>query len=91
MLDQAERIEQLGSWEWDSRNNQLSVSKEYNRILGFPKTYQPTVREVLDTTPEVKREKRLKHFNQREDCGQESGKLHHTLTNDAGVTRPTAT
>ena len=72
MLEQAERIAQLGSWEWDSRNNQLSVSKEYNRILGFAEDHRPTVKEVLYSVPEIERKKLLKHFNQRDPQGQQS-------------------
>lgn len=87
MLEQAERIAQLGSWEWDSRNNQLSVSKEYNRILGFAEDHRPTVKEVLYSVPEIERKKLLKHFNQRDPQGQQSVTLQHRLTNDAGVIR----
>lgn len=87
MLEQAERIAQLGSWEWSGRDKQLLVSKECNRILGFPEDHRPTVKDVLNSVPEVERRKLIKHFNQPESGQQGSVTLQHRLSNGSGITR----
>ena len=35
-LAEAQRIAQVGSWEWDLVSGEVTVSEEFNRIVGYP-------------------------------------------------------
>lgn len=58
-LENAERIAKLGSWEWDTRNRTLNVSREYNRILGYPEDFPTQVKDITRLLPAEER-KRLR-------------------------------
>ena len=38
-LTEAQRIAQLGSWEWDVKQNRMSCSAQFHRVLGVPAEY----------------------------------------------------
>lgn len=61
-LETAERIAKLGSWEWDTRDQQLNVSREYNRILGYPEDYPTTVSDVARLFPDMERKRLRANF-----------------------------
>ncbi len=48
-LEEAQRLAKIGSWEWNTRTDEISWSKEYYRIYGFdPKTPPPRYDEHLE-------------------------------------------
>ncbi len=47
-LSEAQRIAQLGSWDWDVRTNETVVSDEYYRIFGIPQGSEVTYESFQD-------------------------------------------
>ena len=47
-LSEAQRIAQLGSWDWDVGTNETVVSDEYYRIFGIPQGSEVTYESFLD-------------------------------------------
>lgn len=87
ILEQAERIAKLGSWEWDSKSGQLYVSKEFNRILGFNEHHATSVDDVLQHLSESERSKVITHFRQRDSKHQGTIILHHKVKSSTGFSR----
>lgn len=48
LLEQAEAIALLGSWEWDARSDEIRGSAEYSRILGRPEVERWTLDDFMD-------------------------------------------
>lgn len=87
ILEHAEGIAKMGSWEWDSRSSRLYVSKEFNRILNFEEERSTSVRDVLQRLPESERLKVIKHFQQHDSKHQRTLTLHHRVPSEAGIGR----
>lgn len=87
ILEQAERIASIGSWEWDSKTRRLFVSREFNRILGFDENHATSIREVLEHMPENERHKLISHFQQSDSKLQPKITLNHRISNDSGPDR----
>jgi len=87
ILEHAERMAQMGSWEWESKTQRLYVSKEFNRILGFEENHPTSVRDVLNRLNEKERMKVVSHFQQANSRHQGKITLHHQLKSDAGIGR----
>lgn len=87
VLEQAERIASLGSWEWNNKSNTLIVSREFNRILGLEEEAQPTIFDILDMMPEAEKSKLVKHFRQKDSKHQGTITLNHKLQTETGITR----
>jgi len=85
ILEHAERMAHMGSWEWESKTRRLYVSKEFNRILGFEENHQTSVRDVLDRLDNQERKKIIEHFQQTNSKHQGKITLHHRLKSDAGI------
>lgn len=47
-LSEAQRVAQLGSWDWDVGTNETVVSDEYYRIFGIPQGSEVTYESFLD-------------------------------------------
>jgi signal transduction histidine kinase len=47
LLRSAQRLAHVGSWEWDSKTNQVSWSDEEFDIFGRPRDYKPSYEEFL--------------------------------------------
>ncbi len=78
-LENAERIAQLGSWEWDSKTRQMFASREFNRILGFPPDHPTTVADVLQTMPMHEQKKLVQSFQQKNSRDQGALALEHSF------------
>lgn len=78
-LENAERIAQLGSWEWDSKSRQMFVSREFNRLLGFAPDHPTTVRDVFQVMPEHERRSLVEHFQQQGSRQQGTITLEHAF------------
>jgi len=87
ILEQAERIAKIGSWEWDSKKRRLYVSREFNRILGFAPDFSPRIRDVLQRVPEEERRKLIDHFQQADSRHQPRVSLYHRIANPNGLDR----
>ena len=87
ILEHAERIAKMGSWEWDSKSNELHVSKEFNRILGFAADRNTSVRDVMEKLPDSERLKIIRHFQQADSKLQDKITLHHRLRTETGLGR----
>lgn len=87
VLEQAERIANLGSWEWSSKSNTLYVSKEFNRILGLAADAHPTIEDILNLVPETERIKLIKSFRRKDSKHQGTITINHKLHTEAGVMR----
>ena len=87
ILEHAERIANMGSWEWDSKSGELHVSKEFNRILGFDENHHTRVRDVLNKLPEPERNKVIHNFQQEDSRHQGKITLHHRISSDTGLGR----
>ncbi|AUM14406.1 two-component system response regulator [Ketobacter alkanivorans] len=87
ILEHAERIAKMGSWEWDSRSSRLYVSKEFNRILGFEEQRSTRVKDVLHRLPESERLKIMEYFQQHDSKHQGTLTLHHRVPSEAGIGR----
>ncbi len=87
ILEHAERIARIGSWEWDSKSKQLYVSKEFNRILGYAADRNTSVRDVLHKLPESERLKIIRNFQQVDSKHQGRITLDHRVNTDAGPGR----
>ncbi len=61
-LETAERIAKLGSWEWDTRSKSLNVSREYNRILGYPEDFPIQVKDITRLFPAEERKRLRSNF-----------------------------
>jgi PAS domain S-box-containing protein len=46
-LAEAQRIAQVGSWEWDLVSDHMIVSDEFNRIVGYPPGSSWTMKEAI--------------------------------------------
>jgi len=46
-LAEAQRIAQVGSWEWELDSDETSMSEEMARILGIPPGSRPRMREIV--------------------------------------------
>ena len=54
-LKNAERLANLGHWDWDLNSNQVTWSEETSRIFGQPVDYKPSYEDLLQITiPEDK-------------------------------------
>lgn len=78
-LENAERIAQLGSWEWDSKTRKMHVSREFNRILGFAPDHPTTVSDVLQAMPLHEQKKLVQSFQQKSSREQGTITLEHTF------------
>lgn len=87
ILEHAERIANMGSWEWDSKSGRLFVSKEFNRILGYNENRNTSVRDVLHKLSEPERLKIIEHFQQQDSKLQGNLTLHHRVESESGVGR----
>ncbi|RLU03725.1 MAG: EAL domain-containing protein [Ketobacter sp.] len=87
ILEHAERIANIGSWEWNSKSEELHVSKEFNRILGFDESRLTSVRDVLEKLPESERLKIIRHFQQPNSKHQTKITLHHRVGSETGLGR----
>lgn len=86
-LENAERIAQLGSWEWDSKTRKMYASREFNRILGFPPDQLTTVKDVLQALPLHEQKKLVQYFQQETSQQQGTITLEHTFTRSDGERR----
>lgn len=84
-LETAERIAKLGSWEWDTRDQQLNVSREYNRILGYPEDYATTVSDVARLFPDTERKRMRANFEAAVERRIPNMVNEHTLVTLAGT------
>ncbi|MEE2730461.1 MAG: EAL domain-containing protein [Pseudomonadota bacterium] len=87
ILEHAERIANMGSWEWDSKTGELMVSREFNRMLGFTEDRKTSVRDVLEKLPESERLKIIRNFQQADSKHQGRITLHHRVSSDTGLGR----
>lgn len=78
-LENAERIAQMGSWEWDSKSRHMFVSREFNRLLGFEPDHPTTVRDVFQVMPENERRTLVEHFQQQGSRQQGTITLEHAF------------
>ncbi|MDY6920159.1 MAG: EAL domain-containing protein [Pseudomonadota bacterium] len=79
ILEHAERLAGMGSWEWDSQTGRLYVSKQFNRILGLPDHHVTRVRDVLQQLPETERRKIISHFQQADSKDKGTISLQHRV------------
>ena len=86
-LENAERIAQLGSWEWDSKSRHMFVSREFNRLLGFEPDHPTTVRDVIQVMPENERRTLVEHFQQQGSRQQGTITLEHAFHDLSGRRR----
>jgi PAS domain S-box-containing protein len=57
-LAEAQRIAQVGSWEWDLVSDEMIVSDEFNRIVGYPPGSSWTMKEAIGRLiPQVEMER----------------------------------
>ena len=47
LLEESQRIAQLGSWSWDVRENEIVWTDELYEIFGLPKNYEPTSEQYI--------------------------------------------
>lgn len=87
ILEHAEGIAKIGSWEWDSKSRRLYVSKEFNRILGFAENRSTSVADVMQRIPETERKKIIQYFQQQDSKHQQTVTLHHSIQNESGLNR----
>lgn len=86
-LENAERIAQLGSWEWDSKTRHMFVSREFNRILGFVPEHPTSVSDVLNAMPINERKKLVHYFQQKGSRQQGTIALEHAFNGLDGIRR----
>lgn len=86
-LENAERIAKLGSWDWDTRNKSLHVSREFNRILGFVEPFEPTLSDIFDRFSEDEQSRVRRHYEQAISKKERSVILEHTFIDNLGNRR----
>ena len=87
ILERAERIAKLGSWEWSSNNKQLYTSKEFNRMLGLGESRAISSREALSHFPPQETKRILKCFAETFNKKRNTVTLKHKIENSMGVVR----
>ncbi|MCG8316191.1 MAG: EAL domain-containing protein [Pseudomonadales bacterium] len=86
-LENAERIANLGSWSWDSRDRQLHVSREFKRILEFDELSTPTLQDVFSNFAREETN-RVQSIYQTAIVNQESSlQLEHNFVDSQGIQR----
>lgn len=84
-LENAERIAKLGSWEWNQRDQLFNVSREYNRILGYPEDFPTTVKDVARLLPESERQRMRANFEESVKNRVTSTVTEHTVITMSGT------
>lgn len=83
-LENAERIAKMGSWEWDTRDQKLKVSREYNRILGYTEDFPTTVRDVAKLLSNDDRKRVRNNFDASVQRRIPKMVTEHTIVTPAG-------
>jgi PAS domain S-box-containing protein len=86
-LEAAQRIAQVGSWEWDLANDELRVSDEFCRLFGFPTGSRWTIDEALARLIPAADRERAEALMERLRTDPSPYAFEHRMIGQDGVTR----
>lgn len=86
-LENAERIAQLGSWSWDTRDRQLYVSKEFKRILDFADDCAPTLDDVYANFSKEEQNRVQAIYEQALQNKEKSIVIEHSFKDSQGAVK----